>query len=89
MPKVLTSVEPLPRPVPSSTRPLVSTSIVAICSATRIGWLIGGQRLKIPVIRRMRSVFMPTARHERCEHELCEYSSRQWCSGAQNVSKPA
>src|SRR5262245_51833542 len=88
-PKVFTSVEPLPRPVPSSTRPFVRMSIIAICSATRTGWLIGGQRLKIPVTTRMRRVWTPTARHDRCEEELCEYSSRQWCSGAQNVSKPA
>ena len=88
-PKLLTSVEPLPRPVPSSTRPFVRMSIIAICSATRIGWLIGGHRLKIPVTTRMRFVCTPTARHERCDDELCEYSSRQWCSGAQKVSKPA
>jgi hypothetical protein len=76
-PNVLTSVEPLPRPVPSSMRPPVTASMYAICSATRTGWLMAGQRLKMPVTNRMRFVCTPTARQARCDDEPCEYSSRQ------------
>src|SRR5262245_28020979 len=45
--------------------------------------------LKMPVTTRMRFVCTPTARQARCDDDPCEYSSRQWCSGAQYVSNPA
>ena len=56
IPKVATSCEPAPRPVPISNRPPESWSSMAARSALRTGWLTRGLRLKMPDPRWMRSV---------------------------------
>jgi hypothetical protein len=56
MPKPVTSRLPAPRPVPNSNRPSLRWSSMATLSATRAGWFTGGERLKMPEPRWMRSV---------------------------------
>ena len=68
-------------PVPSSTRPLLSKSKFATCSATRIGWLVVSCITPCP--SRMDLVRWLAAARNAVGEEPWEYSSKKWCSTCQ------
>ena len=80
MPKPPISVVDEPRPVPNSKRPPETWSIIATRSATRAGWLTGGVTLMIPLPTCICSVRASTHGISTSLAEMCEYSSRKWCS---------
>src|SRR6185436_10848765 len=87
MQKPLNSVVDDPRPVPNSKRPSDRWSSMATRSATRAGWFTGGVMFQIaePTCRR----FVRAAIHGSMisDAEMCEYSSKKWCSTDQTYLK--
>ncbi len=65
-------------PRPSSTRPCDKRSNVATRSATRAGWFVVSWTIPWP--RRICLVRWLAAARNTSGAELCEYSSRKWCS---------
>ena len=88
MPNPITSVDEEPRPVPSSNRPLDSTSIMAARSAERAGWFTGAVMLKMAEPRCTFSVVDATADKNTSGQDMWEYSRKKWCSDDQMYLNP-